>query len=109
YNQTGWVPTADLTTQAPPSGDVRVGGMPIPQFRVPPAPVFSPTGASGQIVLEANVNSSGDVLSVRVLRNTTGREDLALKNIEELKRAKFYPLVRGGGRQPFIYEHRVSY
>ena len=80
-----------------------------PRFRGnPPSPVTQP-GATGEIVLEADVNPSGEVTSVRVVSNTTGSPALAAKNVAMLQGAKFHPIVQHGERKPFIYTHRVHY
>ena len=79
-----------------------------PRFIVPPEPVSQP-GASGDIVLEADVSSTGEVFGVRVLRNTTGSEGLAARNVAALQKAKFAPIIKHGQRMPFTYEHRVHY
>lgn len=109
FDSSGWARRAHLS-DAPP-GDIAAtgGGSATPRFRVPPAQVFSPGRVSGEIVLEAEVNTDGDVTNVRSIANTTGRADLEAKNVEELRKARFYPLVVGGARKPFIYEHRISY
>lgn len=109
FDSSGWV-RRDQLSDTPP-GDIAAsgGGSSTPRFRVPPAQVFSPGRVSGEIVLEADVNTDGEVTGVRAIANTTGRADLEAKNVEELRKAKFYPLVIGGARKTFIYEHRISY
>jgi len=79
-----------------------------PRFIVPPEPVSQP-GASGELVLEADVSSNGEVFGVRVLSNTTGSEGLAARNVAALQKAKFAPIIKHGQRMPFTYEHRVHY
>ena len=71
-------------------------------------PVTAP-GAKGEIYLEADVNSDGEVLSVRVLLNTTGSPTLLDRNIGALEQAQFYPIVQKGERKGFKYYHRVTY
>ena len=78
------------------------------RFLVPPEPVAQP-GAHGDVTLEADVNSNGEVFGVRVTKNTTGSEGLAQRNIDSLRKAKFAPIVKHGQRMPFTYEHRVQY
>jgi outer membrane biosynthesis protein TonB len=67
------------------------------------------TTPRGEIVLEAAVNTDGDVTSVRTLTNTTGSMGLEAKNRAELEGTKFYPIVQKGQRVPFTYEYRVHY
>lgn len=101
----GWARSADLTDAA---GQEAQEDNPQPKFRVVPMPISAP-GASGEIYLEADVNSDGEVTSVRTITNTTGSEALALQNTEALKSARFYPIVQDGERRPFKYYHRVTY
>ncbi len=109
FDTSGWVRSAQLSDE--PAGELAAsgGGSSSPRFKVPPAQVFSPGGVSGDIVLEADVNTDGEVTDVRTVANTTGRMDLEAKNVAELRKATFYPLLVGGARKPFIYEHRISY
>lgn len=79
-----------------------------PRFLVPPEPVSQP-GASGDIVLEADVSSAGEVFAVRVLTNSTSSDGLAARNVASLQKAKFAPIIKHGQRMPFTYEHRVHY
>ena len=79
-----------------------------PHFIRAPEPVTQP-GVHGEINLEADVNTDGVVTSVRTVRNTTGSLSLEQRNIAELQRATFSPVVRHGRRESFVYEHRVHY
>lgn len=79
-----------------------------PRFVRAPEPMSEP-GAHGDIVLEAQVSSDGEVMSVRTLRNTTGRVALEARTAAALQRAKFAPMVQHGRRQPFVYEYRAHY
>lgn len=105
--RTGWVASASLSVEPPQK--TASDGSPVPRFRVAPNPVFSPSGANGEILLEASVNTDGDVVDVQTIRNTTGRADLEAQNREQLRLAKFYPLLVNGQVTQFIYEHRVTY
>jgi len=55
------------------------------------------------------VNTDGDVVSVKVIDNTTGNPGLAAQNAASLQAAKFYPIVKNSERKPFKYYHRVTY
>jgi uncharacterized protein YraI len=79
-----------------------------PRFRVAPAPVTQP-GAHGDIDLVASVNSDGEVVDVKVARNTTGSHSLEAMNVAALRRARFIPIVRHGKRTPFLYDYHVGY
>jgi hypothetical protein len=79
-----------------------------PHFIRSPEPVTQP-GVHGEINLEADVNTDGVVTNVRTVKNTTGSLSLEQRNIVELQRATFSPVVRHGRREAFVYEHRVQY
>lgn len=104
-DRAGWAHKADLTTA---EGKKAQEDDPQPKFRVMPLPVSAPS-AHGEIYIEANVNSDGDVTDVKVLSNTTNSEALAAQNSDALRSAKFYPIVQKGARRPFKYYHRVTY
>ncbi|HEX9163927.1 MAG TPA: SH3 domain-containing protein [Thermoanaerobaculia bacterium] len=104
-DRTGWGHAADLGSakeakQQEENPEVR--------FRVFPSPVSNPS-AHGEIYLEADVNTDGDVVGVRTIGNSTGSEALAAENAASLQQAKFYPIVKKGQRKPFKYYHRVTY
>ena len=101
----GWVRLADLqTAQAKASGEEN----PTPKFQRMPLPITAPS-AHGEIYIEADVNSDGDVVSTKILSNTTGSDSLATQNAEKLKAAKFYPMLINGQKKAFLYYHKVTY
>ena len=81
---------------------------PTVRFQKMPPSVTNLT-AKGEIYIEADVNTDGDVVNTRILVNTTGSDALALQTEAALKQAKFYPILKAGERQPFKYYHRVTY
>jgi uncharacterized protein YgiM (DUF1202 family) len=81
---------------------------PTVRFQKAPASVTNLT-AKGEVYIEADVNTDGDVVNTRILVNTTGSDVLAQQNEAALRQAKFYPIVQSGERQPFKYYHRVTY
>lgn len=101
----GWVHAADLVNA---EAKTKAEENPTPKFRVQPQPISAPS-TKGEIYIEADVNSDGDVLSTRILSNTTGSDVLAAKNAAALQAAKFYPIVVKGERKPFKYYYRVTY
>jgi len=104
-DRTGWARHADLTS----AEAIREAEKnPQPKFRVMPMPVTAPS-ARGEIYLEADVNSDGEVTAVRTLSNTTGSSALETQNISALKAAKFHPIMQNNQRRQFKYYHRVSY
>ena len=104
-NRAGWAKRAQLTTAAEKDESE---ANPTPKFRIMPLPVSAPA-AHGEIYIEANVNTDGEVTSTRMLSNTTGSTALADQNAAALHSARFYPIIRKGERQPFKYYHRVTY
>ncbi len=104
-DRSGWAKAADLTTAA---GKTAAEETPTPKFRVMPLPVTAPS-AHGEIYFEAEVNSDGEVISVKTLENTTGSDTLATQNSASLHSARFYPIVQKGERKPFKYYHKVTY
>lgn len=102
---TGWAKKSDLATATEQQAHEED---PQPKFRVMPLPVSAP-GAKGEIYLEADVNSDGEVMDVRTISNTTGLPLLAKQNSDALRTAKFYPIVIRGEAKPFKYYHRVTY
>jgi uncharacterized protein YgiM (DUF1202 family) len=101
----GWARTSSLSAAAEAQQEE---DNVTPRFRKAPSPVTQPS-AHGEIVIEAMVNTDGDVTSVKVTRNTTGSDALAFKNSAAIQGAKFQPIVQKGRRREFIYEYRVHY
>ena len=104
-DRSGWAKKADLTTAA---GKIANEEDPQPKFRVVPMPVSAPS-ARGEVYIEADVNTDGEVTGVRMITNTTGSPSLGQQNMDALRSAKFYPIVIKGERQQFKYYHRVTY
>ena len=104
-DRAGWAKKADLTTA---EGKQEAEDNPQPKFRVMPMPVSAPS-AHGEVYIEADVNTDGDVTGARLITNTTGSTELANQNVDALRHAKFHPIVIKGERQVFKYYHRVTY
>lgn len=104
-DRAGWAKTAELTTA---EAKVAQDTNPQPQFRVMPLPVSAPS-TRGEVYIEADVNTEGEVTATRVISNTTGVPALAEQNANALKSARFYPMVVKGERRQFKYYHRVTY
>jgi hypothetical protein len=101
----GWARAADLigAEQVEP-----ILKNPSPRFATAPVAIPNPH-ARGEIAIEAKVNTDGEVLSIRVVKNTTGLQPLADANAAALKEAKFYPIVQKGQRLAFTYAYDVTY
>lgn len=104
-DRAGWVKRADLTTA---EGKEKAEENPEPKFRVMPMPVTAPS-ARGEIYIEADVNTEGEVTATRLITNTTGSPALGEQNMASLKNAKFYPIVVNNERRAFKYYHKVTY
>lgn len=104
FDGTGWVKSADLIGGAALD---KITADATPRFYVAPAAV--PFKTRGEIILQAKVNTDGEVIEVTPIKNTTGIPAVAEANAQALKLAKFYPLVDKGSRKTFIYEHHVYY
>lgn len=101
-----WVHSAELIGAAEVE---EVLANPTPRFAAAPQQI--PSGrVHGVILLQAHVNTDGDVVDVQPTRNTTGRDDLVEANADALRRAKFYPLIdKKGQHASFVYEYSVTY
>jgi hypothetical protein len=104
-DRSGWAKRADLTTA---EGKSQAEDNPEPKFRVLPMPVSAPS-AKGEVYIEADVNTEGEVTATRIISNTTGQPALATQNANALKSARFYPIIIKGERQQFKYYHKVTY
>lgn len=104
-SRSGWAKKSELTTA---EGKEQAEDNPEPKFRVMPSPISAP-GARGEIYIEADVNTDGEVTATRIMVNSTGSDELAQQNVAALRLGKFYPMVIKGERKPFKYYHRVTY
>ena len=104
-DRAGWARRADLTNAA---GKEKAEDSPEPKFRVLPMPVSAPS-AQGEVYIEADVNTEGEVTATRIISNTTGQASLANQNANSLKSAKFYPIIVKGERKQFKYYPKVTY
>lgn len=104
-DRSGWARSSDLVdaTAAQAEED-----NPTIRFRQAPMPVAA-NGARGEVYLEANVNTDGNVTDVKVLMNTTGSQQLLDRNVAALRQAQFEPIVKKGERKSFKYYHRATY
>jgi hypothetical protein len=103
FSGTGWVKQSDLV----PGEVAEKMDTTTPRFYVAPTAISD--AGRGEIWLQARVNTDGDVVEVKTIKNTTRSPALADANASALKAAKFYPMVEKGQRKTFVYEHRVYY
>lgn len=102
----GWSRAMDLLTAEQIAPFVKD---PQPRFYLPPQQVPGPGRLRGEIILEARVNTSGDVFDVKTVKNTTGLDELASTNSDALRKSKFFPLINNHQRASFTYQHHVYY
>ena len=82
---------------------------PQPRFFAEPAKVPPPGRIRGEIVLEARVDTGGNVFDVKTISNTTGLDELAITNSDALRKARFFPLIKDNQRASFKYQYIVTY
>lgn len=104
-DSSGWIKASDVgdASQAQSAADNLT-----PKFQLAPSPVTHLT-AKGDIYIEADVNTDGDVVATKVITNTTDSPGLAEQNAAALRKAKFFPIIKNGAKMPFKYYHRVTY
>lgn len=100
----GWAHANELISAAEASA---VKGE-TPRFMTPPAPIPN-NGRRGELGFEAKVNTDGEVVEVKTVKNTTGSEPLAVANAEALKNSRFFPLIQNKAHIAFTYQHHVYY
>jgi TonB family protein len=74
-----------------------------------PMLAFSDSGAHGVVVVDANVNVSGNVTRTKVLSNSTGDDALAFLAEREIKAAKFSPPIRNCAPREFVFTYRRTF
>jgi len=80
-------------------------------FAKTPTPSFSEVAEAkhGLVVVEAYVNTKGDVVSTKVVSNSTGDESLAFLAQREMKQSKFVAPIRNCVPREFIFTYRRSF
>ena len=78
-------------------------------FTETPTLAFSDSGAHGMVIVEANVNTKGNVTATKVVSNSTGDNALAFLAEREIKGAKFSPPIRNCVARSFIFTYRRTF
>lgn len=78
-------------------------------FSSMPTPAFSDSGAHGTVVVDAYVDTSGNVTQTKLISNSTGDEALAFLTQREIKGAKFIAPVRNCAARSFIYTYSRTF
>lgn len=112
--EVGWVSSQHVGREgAKPAAKKKKSGSCPPDsdyaFAKTPTPTFSDRPKPGMVVVEANVNTSGDVVSTKVVSNTTGDEAMAFLTEREIKQAKFVVPIRNCVPRTFIYTYRRTF
>ena len=111
--QIGWVSAQYVTRgDAPLPAPRRREGCPPDSdyaFEKTPTPSFSDSGAHGMVIIEASVNTSGEVTTTRIMSNTTGDTALAAIAEKEIRSAKFIAPVRNCVAQRFVFTYKRAF
>lgn len=114
---TGWVASRFVADPAmkgnkTPATAKKRGGCPPDSdfaFVETPTPRFSDSGAHGVVVVEATVNTSGNVTATKLISNSTGDEALAFLTEREIQSAKFSAPIRNCVPRAFIFTYRRTF
>ncbi len=107
---TGWVSSQHIVREGaaarprrgcPPDSDYA--------FIKAPKPAFSDGSSHGIVVIEAGVDAKGNVVSTRVVSNTTGDQSLASLTERELREAQFAPPVRNCVAKAFVFTYKRAF
>jgi TonB family protein len=108
---TGYV-ARSLVSSAPPSTRPRRGNCPPDsdfRFTTTPTPSFSQDGPHGLVVVEATVDTRGNVTTTRIVSNDTGEPALGALAEREIRNAKFAPPIRDCAPKAFIYTYKRTF
>lgn len=107
---TGWVAAQHIVREGaaarprrgcPPDSDY--------SFIKPPKPAFSENSTPGIVIVEAGVDAKGNVVSTRVVSNTTNDPSLGSLAERELREARFAPPVRNCVAKAFVFTYKRSF
>lgn len=113
--ETGWV-SERFVSRGSGKGSTstarRRGGCPPDSdfaFLETPTLAFSENPKPGMVVVEASINTKGDVTGTKVITNTTGDETLAFLTEREIRQAKFAPPIRNCVPRAFIFTYKRTF
>jgi len=107
---TGWVASRFVSDGK--QAAKKKGGCPADSdyaFTKTPTLAFSDRPAKGRVIVEALVNTKGDVTSTKLIANTTGDETLAFLAEREIREAKFSPPIRNCVPRNFIFTYTRTF
>jgi uncharacterized protein YgiM (DUF1202 family) len=74
-----------------------------------PSLSFTEHDAHGLVIVEATVNTKGDVTATKVISNTTGDQNAGAVAEKEIRSAKFAPPTRNCQPRSFIFTYRRTF
>lgn len=74
-----------------------------------PVPSFEEVRRPGLVVVDASVDTKGNVTSTRIVSNSTGDRALATLAEREIRTAKFAPPIRNCAPRAFIFSYKRSF
>jgi TonB family protein len=110
--EVGWVAARFVSNGVAQKKKTKSKGCPADSdfaFVETPMLAFSDSGAHGVVVVDANVNVSGNVTRTKVMSNSTGDEALAFLAEREIKAAKFSPPIRNCAPREFVFTYRRTF
>jgi uncharacterized protein YgiM (DUF1202 family) len=110
--QTGWAAARFLEREGEKAAPRKKGSC-LPDsdfaFATTPMPNLSDSRHHGLVVVDATVDTKGNVISTKVIQNSTGDEALAFLTEREIKSAKFIAPVRSCVPKTFIFKYRRTF
>jgi hypothetical protein len=79
------------------------------RFVKTPTPSFSESGPHGLVVVEATVDTKGDVIATKIVSNSTEDDALGLVAEREIRQSKFVPPMRNCVAKAFVFTYKRSF
>jgi len=103
----GWVSSQHVSSGKPRSR--KPGCESEYSFVKTPLAAFSENGAHGLVIIDATVNTKGEVTATKVVSNSTGDSSLASMAEREIRSATFKPPYRNCVPRAFIFTYKRSF
>ncbi len=110
--QTGWAASRFLDREGQKPTARKRGRCPADSdfaFATTPTPNLSDSPKHGLVVVDATVDTRGNVVSTKVVQNSTGDDALAFLTEREIRAAKFIPPVRNCAAKAFIFTYKRTF
>lgn len=105
--EVGWVSSQHVSSGRPRSR--KPGCDSEFSFVKTPLATFSENGPHGLVVVDATVNTKGDVTATKVVSNSTGDSSLAAMTEREIRSATFKPPYRDCVPRGFIFTYKRTF